>query len=53
MTSLRRARSRVARRSFVAACCCALLPLLPVPEFWITLANYIGLYTLVVSAWCC
>ena len=28
--------------------CCALLPLLPVPEFWITQANYIGLYTLVV-----
>jgi len=26
----------------------ALLPLLPVPEFWITQANYIGLYTLVV-----
>ena len=25
-----------------------LLPLLPVPEFWITQANYIGLYTLVV-----
>src|SRR5205809_7570930 len=25
----------------------ALLPLLPVPEFWITQANYIGLYTLV------
>ena len=24
------------------------LPLLPVPEFWITQANYIGLYTLVV-----
>ncbi len=24
-----------------------LLPLLPTPEFWITLANYIGLYTLV------
>ncbi len=26
----------------------ALLPLLPVPEFWITQANYIGLYALVV-----
>jgi branched-chain amino acid transport system permease protein len=26
----------------------ALLPLVPVPEFWITQANYIGLYTLVV-----
>jgi branched-chain amino acid transport system permease protein len=26
----------------------ALLPLSPVPEFWITQANYIGLYTLVV-----
>jgi branched-chain amino acid transport system permease protein len=26
----------------------ALLPLAPVPEFWITQANYIGLYTLVV-----
>ena len=26
----------------------ALLPQLPVPEFWITQANYIGLYTLVV-----
>ncbi|CAN5915414.1 branched-chain amino acid ABC transporter ATP-binding protein/permease [soil metagenome] len=26
----------------------ALLPVLPVPEFWITQANYIGLYTLVV-----
>ncbi len=25
----------------------AVLPLLPVPEFWITQANYIGLYTLV------
>ncbi len=27
----------------------ALLPQLPVPEFWITQANYIGLYTLVVT----
>ena len=26
----------------------ALLPLLPVPEFWITQLNYIGLYALVV-----
>ena len=26
----------------------AVLPLAPVPEFWITQANYIGLYTLVV-----
>jgi branched-chain amino acid transport system permease protein len=26
----------------------ALMPQLPVPEFWITQANYIGLYTLVV-----
>src|SRR5580698_10856333 len=26
----------------------ALLPQLPVPEFWITQANYIGLYALVV-----
>ena len=25
----------------------AALPLLPVPEFWITQANYIGLYSLV------
>ena len=25
----------------------ALMPQLPVPEFWITQANYIGLYTLV------
>jgi len=24
-----------------------LMPVLPVPEFWITQANYIGLYTLV------
>jgi len=28
--------------------CIALLPLLPVPEFWFTQANYIGLYALVV-----
>src|ERR1700710_2952740 len=26
----------------------ALMPQLPVPEFWITQANYIGLYALVV-----
>ena len=26
----------------------ALLPQLPVPEFWVTQANYIGLYALVV-----
>ena len=26
----------------------AVVPLLPVPEFWITQLNYIGLYTLVV-----
>src|SRR5438309_12129017 len=26
----------------------ALIPQLPVPEFWITQANYIGLYALVV-----
>ena len=32
--------------AFVASL--ALLPQLPVPEFWITQANYIGLYTLVV-----
>ena len=25
----------------------AALPLLPTPEFWITLANYIGLYSIV------
>src|SRR6266849_2726301 len=25
----------------------ALLPVLPTPEFWITLANYIGLYSIV------
>ncbi|HEY9064032.1 MAG TPA: branched-chain amino acid ABC transporter ATP-binding protein/permease [Burkholderiaceae bacterium] len=40
----------VLRRSVLAAFAVllALLPLLPVPEFWITQANYIGLYTLVV-----
>jgi branched-chain amino acid transport system permease protein len=37
------------RRAFLVAFIVglALLPLLPVPEFWITQANYIGLYTLV------
>ena len=37
---------RIALLVFVAFL--AALPLLPVPEFWITQANYIGLYTLVV-----
>jgi branched-chain amino acid transport system permease protein len=32
----------------VFALALALMPLAPVPEFWITQANYIGLYTLVV-----
>src|ERR1700710_2114480 len=38
------------RRAFLAAfvIVLALLPQLPVPEFWITQANYIGLYALVV-----
>ncbi len=38
------------RRAFLLAFVIflALLPQLPVPEFWITQANYIGLYTLVV-----
>ncbi len=38
------------RRRFLIGFCALLatLPLLPVPEFWITQANYIGLYTLVV-----
>src|SRR4249920_3646127 len=38
------------RRNFLIAfvVLLALLPQLPVPEFWITQANYIGLYTLVV-----
>jgi branched-chain amino acid transport system permease protein len=38
------------RRAFLIAfvVILALLPQLPVPEFWITQANYIGLYTLVV-----
>jgi branched-chain amino acid transport system permease protein len=40
----------VTRTRFLAAFALLLvaLPLLPVPEFWITQANYIGLYTLVV-----
>ncbi|MEO8058393.1 MAG: branched-chain amino acid ABC transporter ATP-binding protein/permease [Burkholderiales bacterium] len=37
---------RIALLIFVLAL--AAMPLLPVPEFWITQANYIGLYTLVV-----
>jgi len=38
------------RRTFMWLCVALLaaLPLLPVPEFWITQANYIGLYALVV-----
>ena len=38
------------RHRFFAAACVLLaaMPLLPVPEFWITQANYIGLYALVV-----
>ena len=38
------------RRTFLIAfvVLLALMPVLPVPEFWITQANYIGLYTLVV-----
>ena len=38
------------RRGFLLAFAIAVaaLPLLPVPEFWITQANYIGLYSLVV-----
>ena len=38
------------RRAFLIAfiALLALMPVLPVPEFWITQANYIGLYTLVV-----
>src|ERR1700755_3150527 len=38
------------RRAFLLAFVIVLaaLPQLPVPEFWITQANYIGLYTLVV-----
>ena len=37
---------RIALLVFVLAL--ALMPIAPVPEFWITQANYIGLYTLVV-----
>ena len=37
---------RIALVVFVLAL--AVMPLAPVPEFWITQANYIGLYTLVV-----
>ncbi len=37
---------RIAFIAFIVAL--ALMPLSPVPEFWITQANYIGLYTLVV-----
>jgi branched-chain amino acid transport system ATP-binding protein/branched-chain amino acid transport system permease protein len=37
---------RIALVVFIIAL--ALMPLSPVPEFWITQANYIGLYTLVV-----
>src|SRR6201747_840774 len=38
------------RRAFLIAfiVLLAAMPQLPVPEFWITQANYIGLYTLVV-----
>ncbi len=38
------------RRAFLIAFVVALglMPMLPVPEFWITQANYIGLYALVV-----
>ena len=43
-----RSRLRRTRRSIAfALAAAALLPLLPVPEFWITQLNYIGLYTLV------
>jgi branched-chain amino acid transport system permease protein len=37
------------RRGFLIAfvIALALMPALPVPEFWITQANYIGLYALV------
>ena len=36
------------RNTFIAfVALLALLPQLPVPEFWITQANYIGLYSLV------
>lgn len=36
------------RRIFLIAALAAVLPLTPVPDFWITQANYIGLYALVV-----
>src|SRR5437773_8504503 len=43
-------RNEVTRTRFlvVFAVLLAVLPQLPVPEFWITQANYIGLYALVV-----
>ena len=34
--------------ALAAAAASAVLPLLPVPHFWFTQANYIGLYALVV-----
>ena len=49
------ARARCALRSSVAlALLLALLPLrCRCREFWVTLANYIGLYSSSRSAWCC
>ncbi len=38
-------RNRLLTAAFVIGL--ALLPVLPTPEFWITLLNYIGLYSLV------
>ena len=38
-------RNRILTLLFVMAL--ALLPVLPTPEFWITLGNYIGLYSIV------
>ncbi|MEK7489339.1 MAG: ATP-binding cassette domain-containing protein, partial [Pseudomonadota bacterium] len=38
-------RNRIATLAFVIVL--ALLPVLPTPEFWITLGNYIGLYSIV------
>ncbi len=38
-------RNRILTILFVVAL--ALLPVLPTPEFWITLGNYIGLYSIV------
>ena len=38
-------RNRLLTAAFVIVL--ALLPVLPTPEFWITLLNYIGLYSLV------